>query len=474
MGLTKAHNRMIEGAEFSVSDFGAVGNGTTDDSAAIQAAVDAAKAVNGTVVFDAKTYYVASGIDLRSSTGVNLRGAGRQGTVITTDNDIVVFTVFQYVTIQDLRIMQTGTAGTGKAIATTSTTQAFFCTFERLTIDDFKFGFLFRYSLWVAFRDLRIDGCTCGIRMARNNDWENQTNPDAAAGWNISGGWFHNQISVDNVLIQGGEVGVWASCMGTTFNNLTCQQQDTDGATNSVLPSGQVGTGVWVEGGTAAGTGGGRGFNVVFVNYYTEVTRKSLKVNDLREVSVLGWFAQGNTSGSPYDEVLEADNVNVYVRNSTGQDYWTNTVVLTGGANVYGAVRGIGGVASVASGCGYFPNNNDPQAYFRNFGYDNTGSGVSATVPVPLGAKGVYRVSVAGFYNGITEIHCLYQVSRWSIPPTDNLQLVFGTETGFTTSLDASSQLVISQTGALRLQLSIFVEEISEFAGDLSVNLPAS
>lgn len=474
MSLTKVHNRMVEGASFSVDDFGAVGDGVTDDAAAIQAAVDAAIAVNGSVVFSAKTYNVASGIDLKTSTGVNVRGAGRRGTTITTSSNITVFTVNQYVTIQDLRIIQTGTAGTGKAIATTSTIQAYFCTFERLTINDFKFAFLFRYSLWVAFRDIRIDGCTCGIRMARNNDWENQTNPDATAGWNLSGGWFHNQISVDNVLIQGGEVGVWASCMGTTFNNLTCQNQNTDGTSNSVLPSGQVGTGAWIEGGTAAGTGGGKGFNVVFVNYYTEVTRKSLKLNDLREVSVLGWFAQGNTSGSPFAEVLEADNVNVYVRNSTGQDYWTNTVALTGGANVYGEVKGIGGVASVASGCSYLPNNNVPQTYFRNFNYDNTGSGVSATIPVSLGPKGVYRVSVTGLYNGITEIHCLYQVSRWSAPPTDNLQLVFGTETGFTTSLDASSQIVISQTGSLRLQLSIFVEEISEFAGDISINIPAS
>ena len=73
MALTKAHNRMIADSAINVKDFGAVGDGVNDDTAAIQAAIDAAEDNNGDLVFiPAGIYLVTSPIKLKSS--VTLEG----------------------------------------------------------------------------------------------------------------------------------------------------------------------------------------------------------------------------------------------------------------------------------------------------------------------------------------------------------------------------------------------------------------
>jgi hypothetical protein len=57
MTLTKAHNRMIDGASINVKDYGATGDGVTSDTAAIQSAIDDCPE-GGSVFFPSGTYYL--------------------------------------------------------------------------------------------------------------------------------------------------------------------------------------------------------------------------------------------------------------------------------------------------------------------------------------------------------------------------------------------------------------------------------
>ena len=106
MALTKAHNRMIDGAEVNAKDFGAVGNGVTDDTAAIQAAMNFARDNNLDLYIPAGVYVVtgltipgiASGPDSRSKafriygqgTGEALAQTNLGGTVLLSTTDAPV------------------------------------------------------------------------------------------------------------------------------------------------------------------------------------------------------------------------------------------------------------------------------------------------------------------------------------------------------------------------------------------------
>ena len=66
MSLTKVSYSMIEGASVSVSDFGAVGDGVADDTAAIQAAIDhvMAQGYGGEIWFPQGQYRVTDTIEM--------------------------------------------------------------------------------------------------------------------------------------------------------------------------------------------------------------------------------------------------------------------------------------------------------------------------------------------------------------------------------------------------------------------------
>ena len=69
----------------NVLDFGAVGNGTTDDTAAIQAAINSLSSTGGIVYLPSGTYKVSSAL-VMNTTGITLMGANRNSTIISGSN----------------------------------------------------------------------------------------------------------------------------------------------------------------------------------------------------------------------------------------------------------------------------------------------------------------------------------------------------------------------------------------------------
>lgn len=74
MSLTKVSYSMIAGATANILDFGAVGNGISDDTAAIQAAIDSITPTGGTIYFPAGKYVIKDQLNVRSVYPVHLIG----------------------------------------------------------------------------------------------------------------------------------------------------------------------------------------------------------------------------------------------------------------------------------------------------------------------------------------------------------------------------------------------------------------
>ena len=74
MALTKVSYSMIDGSPANVVDFGAVGDGVVNDTAAIQAAIDSLVATGGSVYFPNGKYKVTSQINVRSIYPIHLFG----------------------------------------------------------------------------------------------------------------------------------------------------------------------------------------------------------------------------------------------------------------------------------------------------------------------------------------------------------------------------------------------------------------
>ena len=395
---------IVTGVGTTIKSYGAKGDGVTDDTAAIQAAVDAVWNAGGGVVYAPRgTYLVTATIDIFKGTAkrIKMKGAGIGVTRFITSLDIVVFQHAESTTFTDFSVEQTGTIRTGRAFSTPTTKQAAHCIYERINAIKFKFGIWWRFSLWSSLRDVTFTNCAVGVKASRNPSPDDQTNPgNPGGGWNNwMTGYFHNQNTFQNVLCDGGEVGIWGTFHGATFDNVTCQRQSSaDGSTNVAAPIGTPGIGLWLQNGdgsTFTSTFGAQGNNIV--NYYAEATRQPM-VFEYVSVALSAFFAQGGTSADPYPQVIKVTGgfVNALGCSASGSDWFSKHLVLTD-CTVLGNVQ----VGSVYGGVSSVTNSVWQQrisAPAKNF--NMTHNGVTTTAIETLSNRSNYTVVVGATYDG--------------------------------------------------------------------------
>lgn len=83
MALTKTTNRMMEGAYLNVLDYGAIGDGSTDDTAAFQAAITAGQTLEKTVYVPSGTYKITSQLNVSNNFSM-VGDSGHRASIGTT------------------------------------------------------------------------------------------------------------------------------------------------------------------------------------------------------------------------------------------------------------------------------------------------------------------------------------------------------------------------------------------------------
>jgi hypothetical protein len=153
MGLTTVKNRMIDGAVANVKDFGATGDGVTDDTLAIQAAIDS---TSNSVYIPSGTYIITAPLELTAAH--NLEGESRDSVTIkqTTDGQNGInLGGLNRVSDLVLEANSTSTSTTSKGINASSDSD---CVIEYVQVTSFGYGVYSDTLTWrQTYKQVRIN-----------------------------------------------------------------------------------------------------------------------------------------------------------------------------------------------------------------------------------------------------------------------------------------------------------------------------
>ena len=227
MALTKASYSMIEGAEFNVLDYGAVGDGSADDTAAIQLAINAASVQGGSVYIPTGQYRITA--TLKVTTGnVVIFGEGASSqlrstlaiSILAVSNTVdlsinfVTSTFLRGVQVKDIGFASVANAANGlyvNGVVNGIFSNLYFstlnyCVFQKHA-DTCTFEFLTTPSIEDVTLDSNIIIYSDGLVRSNDNTYQNitmralQTGISLAAGAN---GEHDGANIIDNIIFRCG------------------------------------------------------------------------------------------------------------------------------------------------------------------------------------------------------------------------------------------------------------------------------
>lgn len=255
----------------SVKDFGATGDGITDDTVAIQNAINAVSALGGTVYIPAGTYVCSATINLAKF--VYIRGAGIRATTLkwaTTGDGILMSSPINTSTpvntgVYDINLQCTNGANTGGGYVDVCGTYVYL---ERVRVIGFKYGIIFDQTelgdIYLCELQQQI---TAGVWLVNGSDHTPLASSNYTNRISIKSSQFNQPATAYCIVDDGGYAHTFdANNFNGGLSHIRNAGQLNVNISNSEFESAAGASVVWTNTTLKSGTAVGQSVDIVFQN----------------------------------------------------------------------------------------------------------------------------------------------------------------------------------------------------------------